>query len=174
MGRYAEDIYYNGNPWYLSGFAVAEQLYDAIIVWNAQGSLSVTPTSLSFFRQFAEDIEPGTYASSTSTFKHLTSAIKTFADGFIEVNAKYTPADGSLAEQFHRNDGTPLSAKDLTWSYAAALTAFAARRGFTAPSWGAKGLSVPLGCSNVDAGGPQRPLAALHESRQKAWHDDEL
>lgn len=79
-----------------------------------------------------------------------------------------------MAEQFHRNDGTPLSAKDLTWSYAAALTAFAARRGFTAPGWGAKRLNLPLGCSNVDAGGPQRPLAALYESRQKAWHDDEL
>jgi glucoamylase len=25
VGRYKEDVYYNGNPWYLSGFAVAER-----------------------------------------------------------------------------------------------------------------------------------------------------
>ncbi|KAH9933185.1 Six-hairpin glycosidase-like protein [Epithele typhae] len=31
-GRYPEDSYYNGNPWYLAVSAVAEQLYDALIV----------------------------------------------------------------------------------------------------------------------------------------------
>ncbi|KAI0090795.1 Six-hairpin glycosidase-like protein [Irpex rosettiformis] len=167
VGRYAEDIYYNGNPWYLSGFAVAEQLYDALIVWNAEGFLDVTPTSLAFFQQFSDDVDIGTYADSTPTFKLLTNAVKSFADGFIEVNAKYTPPDGSLAEQFDRNNGTPTSATDLTWSYAAALTAFAARDGFSSPSWGAKGLNVPGGCPNVDEAGYQKPLAALHGSEQQ-------
>ena len=65
--------------------------------------------------------------------------------------AKYTPKDGSLAEQFNRNDGKPLSAVDLTWSYAAALTAFAARNGTVLPaSWGAKGLVVPAVCQRYD------------------------
>ncbi|GJE98974.1 glycoside hydrolase family 15 protein [Phanerochaete sordida] len=147
VGRYPEDVYYNGNPWYLSTFAVAEQLYDALVVWKAQGSLTVTSTSLPFFKQFSSSVAAGTYASSTATFTTLTTAIKTFADGFVAINAKYTPAAGGLSEQFDKNTGAPTSAVDLTWSYASALTAFAARTGFAAPGWGAQGLTVPATCS---------------------------
>jgi glucoamylase len=166
-GRYAEDVYFGGNvseynlsfilmsssfskPWYLCTAAVAEQLYDALKVWNKQGSLTVTVVSLSFFKQFAP-VQPGMYDSSTPTFATLTSQIKLYADGFLYIMAKYTPKDGHLAEQFSRNDGNPLSAADLTWNYAAALTAFAARNGTTLPaSWGAKGLLVPAVCQKYD------------------------
>jgi hypothetical protein len=133
-------------PWYLSTFAVAEQLYDAVIVWEQQQVINVTSTSLLFFRQFISDIGSGSYPASTSTYSTLLAAIKSFADGFVLVNAKYTPSDGGLAEQFNRDNGTPLSAKDLTWSYASALTAFAARGGFIPASWGAAGLTVPSVC----------------------------
>jgi glucoamylase len=139
-------------PWYLTTFAVAEQLYDALIVWNAQGSLNVTDLSLPFFQQFSSALSPGTYLSSDDTFKTLTTAIKNFADGFIAINANYTPSNGGLAEQFSKYDGTPLSALDLTWSYASALTAFSARNGTVPASWGASGLQVPSVCSSY--GGP--------------------
>jgi glucoamylase len=109
-------------PWYLSVSAVAEQLYDALYVWDAQKSLSVTPISLSFFKTFSPAITAGTYKSSTDTYKTLVKDIQAYADAFIALNEKYTPADGSLAEQFERTTGAPLSAKHLTWSYAAALT----------------------------------------------------
>ncbi|KAH9480596.1 Glucoamylase [Psilocybe cubensis] len=145
-GRYTEDVYYDGNPWYLTTAAVAEQLYDALIVWKKQSSLTVTPTSLAFFRQFSPSVKQGTYRSSSSTYTTLVKAVKDFADGFIAVNAKYTPSNGALAEQFDRNTGVPASAADLTWSYAATLTAFAARRGAIPASWGAKGLKVPTVC----------------------------
>jgi glucoamylase len=133
-------------PWYLSTFAVAEQLYDAVIVWDNQKAINVTNTSLPFFRQFIPAIKTGTYRRSTSTYSKLLSSIKTFADGFVLANAKYTPINGGLAEQYTRNNGSPLSAKDLTWSYVSALTAFAARGGFTPESWGATGLAVPSVC----------------------------
>jgi glucoamylase len=145
-GRYPEDVYYGGNPWYLSTFAVAEQLYDALIVWDQQQEINVTSTSLPFFRQFISDLGTGSYPASTSTFSTLITSIKNFADGFLLVNAKYTPTDGGLAEQFTRDNGSPLSAKDLTWSYASALTAFAARDGFVPAAWGAAGLTVPSVC----------------------------
>lgn len=74
--------------------------------------------------------------------------MKIFADGFLAVNAKYTPPNGALAEQYHRNNGVPLSAKDLTWSYASTLTAFGARAGGYGASWGAKGLVVPSVCQS--------------------------
>ncbi|KIP06693.1 carbohydrate-binding module family 20 protein [Phlebiopsis gigantea 11061_1 CR5-6] len=151
-GRYPEDSYYNGNPWYLATFAVAEQLYDALITWNQIGSLNVTATSLPFFQQFSSSVTAGTYPSTSTTFTTLTAAIKTFADGFLAINAKYTPSNGGLSEQYSKADGTPTSAVDLTWSYAAALTAFEARAGFTAPSWGAAGLTVPSTCSSGGSG----------------------
>ncbi|PIL22798.1 hypothetical protein GSI_15493 [Ganoderma sinense ZZ0214-1] len=151
VGRYPEDVYYNGNPWYLSVFAVAEQLYDALITWNKQGSLDVTSTSLAFFKQFDSSVTTGTYRSDSSTYSSLTSAIRAFADGFLEINAKYTPSNGALSEQFDKSSGTPLSAADLTWSYASALTAFAARSGKTYAGWGASGLTVPSQC-NGNAG----------------------
>ena len=126
--------------------AVAEQLYYALSVWKSQSSLTITPISLPFFQTFNSAVQPGTYASSTSTFASLTSAIGTFADGFLAIHAKYTPANGGLAEQFSRSNGSPLSAVDLTWSYAAALTGFAARNGTAVASWGAAGLTVPASC----------------------------
>jgi glucoamylase len=61
--------------------------------------------------------------------------------------AKYTPTDGGLSEQFAKNTGVPLSAVDLTWSYASALTAFDARANVPVESWGAEGLVVPTVCS---------------------------
>ncbi|KAF9811041.1 hypothetical protein IEO21_06707 [Rhodonia placenta] len=141
-GRYPEDTYYNGNPWYLCTLAVAEQLYDALIVWDAQDYLEVTSTSLAFFQQFDSSVAAGTYDSSTSTYSTLTSAVKSFADGFTLIVANYTPSDGELSEQYSKSDGSQTSAVDLTWSYASALTAFAAEAGTSYGSWGAANLST--------------------------------
>lgn len=138
-------------PWYLTTFAVAEQLYDALVVWNHQGSLTVTSTSLGFFQQFNTSLATGTYTASSSIFTSLTNAIRNFADGFIAIAAQYTPSGGALSEQYSRSNGAPLSAIDLTWSYASALTVFAARAGQTPASWGAQGLSVPSSCLTSNA-----------------------
>jgi glucoamylase len=146
-GRYPEDVYQGGNPWYLTTLAVAEQLYDALNVWNAQGSLEITPTSLHFFQIFSPTVTTGTYTADSSTYTALTSAIRAWADGFIAVAAKYTPSDGSLAEQYSRFNGSPMSALDLTWSYASALTTFGARSGgWGNSSWGAGEFVVDRSC----------------------------
>jgi glucoamylase len=122
--------------------AVSEQLYDSLIVWNSQKSLEVTSTSLPFFQVFDSTIAAGTYASSSSEFTALTGAIKTFSDGFVAAVANHTPAAGGLAEQISNTNGTPVSAVDLTWSFAATLTSFDARKGVVPASWGAQGLSL--------------------------------
>ncbi|KAK0441631.1 glucoamylase [Armillaria borealis] len=151
-GRYPEDSYMGGNPWYLTTAAVAEQLYDAIIVWKQTGTIEVTSISLAFFQQFSSSVTTGVYASSTTTYGDLLSAVQTFADGFLAINAKHTPSDGGLAEQYSRSNGAPLSAVDLTWSYAATLTAFGARAGVVPASWGGSGLTVPSSCSTSSGG----------------------
>ncbi|KAL1965696.1 hypothetical protein VTN77DRAFT_5196 [Rasamsonia byssochlamydoides] len=150
IGRYAEDIYYDGNPWYLCTLAVAEQLYDALYQWEKQGSLTITSTSLNFFRDFDPSVNTGTYPSSSSTYSSLTNAIKTYADGFVSIVQKYTPDNGALSEQFSKVNGSQTSAVDLTWSYAAFLTAASRRNGTMGPSWGAsQANSVPSSCATT-------------------------
>lgn len=152
VGRYPEDSYQGGNPWYLNTLAAAEQLYDALYTWNRQGSITVTSTSLAFFQDFDSSITAGTYASSSSTYTTLYNAVKTYADGYVNVVATYAQSNGSLSEQFSRSNGEPLSAYDLTWSYAAFLTCAARRAGVVPYSWGEPtASSVPSVCSSTSA-----------------------
>ncbi len=48
-------------------------------------------------------------------------------DAFLETVRAFTPASGDLSEQFDQKSGAPSSARHLTWSYAAFITATAAR-----------------------------------------------
>ncbi|KAK6955353.1 glycoside hydrolase 15 protein [Daldinia eschscholtzii] len=149
VGRYPEDVYYNGNPWYLLTLAAAEQLYDALYVWQTTGSITVTSTSLSFFRDLIPNIQAGTYKADDDTYTTIYNAVYLYADGFVNVVSQYAESDGAMAEQYERSSGTPLSARDLTWSYAAFLTAAARRAGIVPPSWagsGSSATSVPGVC----------------------------
>ncbi|EIM83582.1 glucoamylase [Stereum hirsutum FP-91666 SS1] len=152
-GRYPEDSYMGGNPWYLATLAVAEQLYDSLIVWNKAGNLNITSTSLPFFQGLANvgTIATGTFSSNSTTFQSVTAAVQLLADGYVDVVAKFTPSGGGLAEQYDRNTGVPVSAVDLTWSYASVLTATMARSGVVGESWGAAGLTTS--CSTTGGGG---------------------
>ena len=51
----------------------------------------------------------------------------TQGDGFLETVRAFTPDSGELSEQFDRNTSQQTSAKKLAWSYAAFITAIAAR-----------------------------------------------
>ncbi|WPH04005.1 extracellular glucoamylase protein, protein [Acrodontium crateriforme] len=154
IGRYPEDSYQGGNAWYLSTFAAAEQLYDAIYQWNKQGSITITSTSLAFFKDVYSSAAVGTYSSSSSTFTTIVDAVMTYADSYMSNAQTYTPSSGALAEQYSRSNGTPLSAVDLTWSYAAFMTAFNARAAAVPASWGASSAKLPATCSGTSANGP--------------------
>jgi glucoamylase len=80
--------------------------------------------------------------------------MKSYADGYVSIAQKYTPSSGGLAEQFDKNTGAPLSAVDLTWSYASFLTMAAARNNVLPASWGAGTANkVPSVCSASSASG---------------------
>jgi glucoamylase len=153
-GRYPEDSYYNGNPWFLTTLAAAEQLYDAIYQWKKIGSITITSTSLAFFKDIYSSAAVGTYASGSSTFTAIINAVKTYADGYVSIVETHAMNNGSLAEQFDKSSGSSLSARDLTWSYAALLTANMRRNGVVPPSWGASSANtVPSSCSMGSATG---------------------
>lgn len=153
-GRYPEDVYYTGNPWFLTTLAAAEQLYDAIIQWDAAGSLTITATSLPFFTDLDSAAAVGTYASSSSTYSTIVAAVRTYADGFVSIVQTHAMTNGSLSEQFDKASGTSLSARDLTWSYAALLTANLRRNAVVPEPWGEiAASSVPAVCSATSATG---------------------
>ncbi|CAF3492262.1 unnamed protein product [Fusarium graminearum] len=153
VGRYIEDVYYNGNPWYLATLAAAEQLYDALYVWKQKGSITVSDVSLSFFKDLVSGISTGTYASDSATFKSITDAVSKYADGYVSIVQKYVGDNGALAEQFDKNNGRPLSATDLTWSYAAFLSAADRRAGIVPPSWASGAAAVPQQCGTQTVAG---------------------
>lgn len=154
VGRYSEDSYQGGNPWYLNTFAAAEQLYDALYQWQKIGSLTVDSVNQAFFTDLVSGTSTGTYAAGSSQYTALTNAVKAYADGFMSITQKYTPSNGGLAEQYSRSDGTPLSAVDLTWSYAAFLTANDRRSGKVPASWLTSGASNPPSqCQGTSATG---------------------
>ncbi|KAF4456896.1 Glucoamylase [Fusarium austroafricanum] len=147
VGRYSEDVYYNGNPWYLATLAAAEQLYAAVYQWKKTGSITIDDVSLSFFQDLVPKVAKGTYRKNSKTYNSVVKAVTSYADGFVAVVQTYTPKDGSLAEQFDKSTGTPKSAVHLTWSYASFVSSTDRRSGIVSPSWGETGANkVPAVC----------------------------
>ncbi len=83
IGRYPEDSYYGGNPWFLTTLAFAEYYYRL-------GNLNE-------------------------------------GDRYLDRVRYHVDERGHMSEQMDRSNGFMLSAVDLSWSYAAFLTAIAAR-----------------------------------------------
>lgn len=138
---------------YLTTLAGAEVLYDALYQWDKHGSLTVTDTSLDFFKNIVSNVTTGSYSKPSAEYTSLTSAVKTYADGFVAVVQEYTPSDGGLAEQFTRDKGEPTSSVALTWSFASFLTA-ASQRARKVPAFrGSSASELPSKCSGDTAMG---------------------
>ncbi|KAF6802501.1 glucoamylase P (glycosyl hydrolase family 15) [Colletotrichum sojae] len=164
LGRYTEDIYFNGNPWYLITLGAAEFLYDVVAQWNSQGQIKVDSTSLPFLADLYPSAEQGVYekyGNTSGNFAEVLSAVTAYADSFVTVVQKYTPINGSMAEQFNKAPPhEPLSASDLTWSYAAFVTMAERRAGQYPPSWVPASSEVPAVCAASSASGVYIPASA--------------
>lgn len=106
--------------------ALAEYFYRTVSAYQLAGSLTVTNISAPFFSYFAPSGDvtiSEIYQSNTTVFGSVISALEGWGDAFLRRVKYHTPADGNLAEEFNCNTGTLQGAVDLTWSYAALLTA---------------------------------------------------
>ena len=91
----------------------------------------------------------------------LREAVISYADGFVGVVQTYTPTNGSLSEQFNRDTGFPLSAYDLTWSYASFVTASSRRAGTYPASWNSQQIApLPNECTGTSIKGTYAPAVA--------------
>lgn len=75
---------------------------------------------------------------------------------------KYTPSDGSLSEQFNKTlPSNPVSANDLTWSYAAFVSMAERRAGQYPPSWVPQSETPPPAtCAASSTPGAYAPATA--------------
>lgn len=162
VGLWTEDTVF-GSPWHLSTFGVAEQLYDALAVWNQTSSITVTTLSLPFFQQFFIAALVITYRPGFIGYQEILDGVKAFADNTILIAANYTPQDGMLPQMFDKEDGKPLGANGLSWSYSAALSAFDARNGLKPASWGAQGLAQSCTCGGLRVSEDAKDLLQVTE-----------
>ncbi|KAF2157282.1 glycoside hydrolase family 15 protein [Myriangium duriaei CBS 260.36] len=151
IGRYPEDVYdgygtepNGGNPWYLATAAMAEAFYRAVAELRTKGCVEVTNTSLPFFTYFAPStqVQAGvTYVPGSPEFDGLTNAVLGWGDAFMRRIKYHAPQGGHLPEEYNRNNGSAQGAADLTWSYAALITAALARGDVSGSSQYAQNLA---------------------------------
>ncbi|GAA5990884.1 hypothetical protein JCM11641_002870 [Rhodosporidiobolus odoratus] len=136
VGRYSEDTYYGGNPWYLTTLAAAEQLYRASTIWKREGRVQVSGDGAFWERVVGLPVGAGVYESGTDDiYEEMLEKVRDFADGMLDVVRQYIPQTGQVDEQIDKVTGAGRSARDLTWSYIALLTTLRARSDSLAASW---------------------------------------
>lgn len=135
IGRYPEDKYNgandtDGNPWFLTTSAYAEHAYRTRNIYIDTGSIEVTDRSLSFLMHALNAggssavLTTGeTIHASDPRFSAICSGLTVVGDEYLRRVRSSAAADGSLSEQFKGTTGAMTGAVDLTWSYAALLTA---------------------------------------------------
>jgi glucoamylase len=120
LGRYANDRYYSGGAYYFATLAAAEFYFRLATALAAGAQLPVTPENL----RFRQRLGVGDVAADG---RALVALAQERGDAIMRTVQAFTPASGELSEQFDRTTGKQTSAKRLTWSYAAFITAAASR-----------------------------------------------
>lgn len=127
MGRYAGDSYFSGGAYYFSTLGAAEYYY----------ALAEAIAAGTGFPEIAKDEAfllrlglpgGGRALSPEGERRRIFAALMKRGDQYMATVAAFTPASGELSEQFDQKTGAQTSAKTLTWSYAAFITAAARRK----------------------------------------------
>ncbi|ORY81921.1 Six-hairpin glycosidase-like protein [Protomyces lactucae-debilis] len=134
IGRYPSDTYDGhsthslGNPWFLCTSTVAEVLYRAMREIAAVKQFQVNEINVYFAQMVDSKLKSGQTLKDTELTDFL-DKMHRFADSFLEVEQQFVTKSLGMSEQFHREDGKQMGARDLTWSYAAFWSAVEAREG---------------------------------------------
>lgn len=136
MGRYADDRYYSGGAWYLATLGAAE-FYFRLAGALRSGVMPAVPANARFRQRLG-----AREAASGADWARL--AIER-GDAIMRTVQAFTPASGELSEQFDRSTGAQTSAKHLSWSYAAFITAAASRAVALRPTRAAVPGAMPAG-----------------------------
>lgn len=131
-GRYDGDVYQNGNPWVLISANLATLFYRGAGYINAKKSSMSQVISDSEYSAWQKAINLQTtqsFLSSTDRDAALATSFIQAGDAVLQRIYYHVAGDNfHLAEQFDKNSGYQISAKDLTWSYADVLVALNTRK----------------------------------------------
>lgn len=131
IGRYPEDVYYGGNPWFLTTLAFAE-FHFKLAEELSHTTISVNNTNATFLCELVDCylLRPSALVMRRGSALHsqLISKLNEKGDRYIKRVRKHLPSSGSMSEQYDRWNGYIKAAPDLTWSYASFLTAVRARQ----------------------------------------------
>jgi glucoamylase len=119
MGRYRGDTYQSGGAFFFATLGAAEFHYR--LARAVAGGAEIEEAESRAFLENAGVEERAPAAESAA-------ALVARGDMFLATVRRFTPASGEMAEQFDQTNGRQSSARDLAWSYAAFITAIAARR----------------------------------------------
>jgi glucoamylase len=120
IGRFSDDIYFGGNPWYLTTAAFSELYYRVATAFEVKGSIEVTENNSGFLENHSVGSK---IPSASREGQRLLARLRARGDRYLSTIRKHAGSQGELSEQFDRDAGVPVSARDLTWSYAAFLSA---------------------------------------------------
>jgi len=118
MGRYAGDAYYSGGAYYFATLGAAEFYFRLAAALLAGAKMTASDANARFRRRLIGG-EGGNGAPAAAAIAR--------GDAIMRTVRAFTPAGGDLSEQFDRTTGAQTSAKHLSWSYAAFVTAAASR-----------------------------------------------
>ncbi len=120
IGRYPEDTYYGGNPWFLLTNAMAEYLKK--LSKHLNKNVKVDSLNNSFYsRHIGYRLNSGNKLSGDE-LKVIRKSIREEAKTFLERVKTHMGPDGRMDEQLDKFSGHMKGARDLTWSYASFLT----------------------------------------------------
>ena len=127
IGRGPGDDYYGGNAFFFMTAAFAEHDFRVASRLNRKaGILIAEKERLPVLKHvLGLSVKEGTRFHLPN--RMLANAFAREGEAFLETILDVIPADGAMAEQFSKDDGSPVSANDLSWSYASVLTAILER-----------------------------------------------
>lgn len=133
IGRYPEDQYSGngngeGNPWFLTTSGFGELLHKAATEFTRKGKIEINGINQAFFQALGVSASSRERLSTRdSKFQEILAKLRTRGDEYISRAGFHSGKDGRLSEQINRHTGFMQGAHDLTWSYAAFITAYWSR-----------------------------------------------
>jgi len=130
MGRYAGDKYFSGGAYYFSTLGAAQFYYRFAQAAGGGAPIALSDENRGTLAKLLAE-RPSALGEASLEPRYRVSLVKALlarGDMFMATVRVHTPDSGELSEQFDQTDGAQTSARNLTWSYAAFITAFASRR----------------------------------------------
>ena len=132
IGRYPEDTYDGmttsslGNPWFLATLGYAQYYTEVKKEFLRKGLIEITEVSEPFFVDLlgeSSTTQINSISVDSDHGRNIIAALDKEIESFYKRVEHHRSRSGSLSEQMNRDSGFMQGARDLTWSYAAYISA---------------------------------------------------